>query len=345
MATKFKRAVALCLAIITFCSTFLVSTAANDTTGSSVTQNAIASAKELLGTISYEEYLDEYSEYTPGADAIVVNGLDYVADKTTAVVGKNSYEGIDALDTADSGVVSWKVNIPAEGMYAIKIDYWPIADKSTSIQRIFRIDDKVPFKEAYYISLPKVWSTIYDPADEHDYDGHNRLNRTDIDGNELRGNMEQTPEWCQYSLKDIDGFYKDNFEFYFSKGEHYISLEGVAQPLAIKQITLYPYEAPMSYADFIAQYAGAPKGSSVLKIEAEYTTHTSTNTVYPIEEASSSVASPSNVKATVLNTIGGDKWQTSGQRLHYTFTVDHSGMYQIIPRYIQNITDKGELVQ
>ncbi len=339
MATKFKRAVALCLAILTFCSTFLVSTAANDTKAPSVTQNAIASAKELLGTISYEEYLDEYSEYTPGADAIVVNGLDYIADKTTAVVGKNSYEGIDALDTADSGVVSWKVNIPAEGMYAIKIDYWPIADKSTSIQRIFRIDDKVPFKEAYYISLPKVWSTIYDPADEHDYDGHTRYNRTDIDKNELRGNMEQTPEWSNYSLKDIDGFYKDNFEFYFSKGEHYISLEGVAQPLAIKQITLYPYEAPESYADFISQYAGAPKGSSVLKLEAEYTTHTSTNTVYPIEEASSSVASPSNVKATVLNTIGGDKWQTSGQRLHYTFTVDSSGMYQIIPRYIQNITD------
>ncbi len=339
MATKFKRAVALCLAILTFCSTFIVSTAANDTTGNSVTQNAIVSAKELLGTISYEEYVNEYSEYTPGADTIVVNGLDYIAEKTTAVVAKNNYEGIDALDTADSGIVSWKVNIPAEGMYAIKIDYWPIADKSTSIQRIFRIDDKVPFKEAYYISLPKVWSTIYDPADEHDYDGHTRYNRTDIDGNELRGNMEQTPEWSQYSLKDIDGFYKDNFEFYFSKGEHYISLEGVAQPLAIKQITLYPYEAPMSYADYIAQYANEPKGQTVLKLEAEYTTHTSTNTVYPVEEASSSVASPSNVKATVLNTIGGDKWQTSGQRLHYTFKVDSSGMYQIIPRYIQNITD------
>ena len=102
MATKFKRAVALCLAIITFCSTFLVSTAANDASDPSVTQNAIASAKELLGTISYEEYLNEYSEYTPGADSIVVNGLDYIAEKTTAEVAKNTYEGIEALDTADS---------------------------------------------------------------------------------------------------------------------------------------------------------------------------------------------------------------------------------------------------
>lgn len=339
MATKFKRAVALCLAILTFCSTFIVSTAANDATGTSVTQNAIASAKELLGTISYEEYSKMYSEYTPGAGEIVIDGLAYIAEKTTSEVSEQEYDGIKALATSDKGVVSYKVSIPEDGMYAIMIDYWPIADKSTSIQRIFRIDDKVPFSEAYYITLPKVWSTIYDPADEHDYDGHIRYNRTDIDGNEIRGNMEQDPEWSQYSLKDVDGFYKDNFEFFFEKGEHYISLEGVAQPLAIKQITLYPYEAPPSYADYIAPFANEPKGSSVVKLEAEYATHSSTNTVYPVEDASSSVASPSNTSATVLNTIGGDKWQTSGQRLTWTFTVDQSGMYNIVPRYIQNVTD------
>ena len=338
MATKFKRAVALCLAILTFCSTFLVSAAANDAK-STVTQDAIASAKELLGTISYEEYQKQYSEYTPGAEEIVIDALDYIADKTTAEVSENEYEGIKALATGEKGVVSYKVNIPADGKYAIRIDYWPIKDKSTSIQRIFRIDDKVPFSEAYYITLPKVWSTVYDPADEHDYDGHIRYNRVDIDGNEIRGVMEQTPEWSEYSLKDVDGFYKDAFEFFFEAGEHYVSLEGVAQPLAIKQITLYPYEAPPSYADFIAQYANEPKGQDVIKLEAEYTAHTSTNTVYPVEEASSSVASPSNTHATVLNTIGGDKWQTSGQRLTWTFKVNSSGMYQIIPRYIQNITD------
>lgn len=339
MATKFKRAVALCLAILTFCSTFLVSTAASDTSTASVTQNAIASAKELLGTISYEEYSKAYSEYTPGAEEIVIDGLTYIADKTTAQVSEQEYDGVKALATSDKGVVSYKVNIPEDGMYALMIEYWPIADKSTSIQRIFRIDDKVPFSEAYYITLPKIWSTIYDPADAHDYNGHNRLNRVDIDGNEIRGNMEQTPEWSKYSLKDIDGFYKDDFEFFFSKGEHYISFEGVSQPLAIKDITLYPYEAPMSYADYYAQYANEPKGTDVVKVEAEYATHTSTNTVYPVEDASSAVASPSNTSATVLNTIGGDKWQTSGQRLHWTFKVNSSGMYNIVPRYIQNVTD------
>jgi len=338
MATKFKRAVALCLAILTFCSTFFVSAAANDASETSVTQEAIASAKELLGTISYEKYKQDHSKYNRGSDEIVISGLDYVAEKTTAVVSEVEYDGIKALETGEKDIVTYKVTVPEDGMYAIRIDYWPVYAKSTSIQRIFRIDDKVPFSEAYYITLPKVWSTNYD-TEPYEYEGQIRYNRTDIDGNEIRGVMDQTPEWSEYSLKDVDGFYKDNFEFFFSKGDHYISFEGVAQPVAIKQITLYPYEPPVSYADYIAKYADQPKGSSVIKIEAEYTTHTSTNTVYPVEEASSAVTSPSNTNATMLNTIGGDKWQTSGQRITYTFTVDSSGMYQIIPRYIQNITD------
>ncbi len=345
MATKFKRAVALCLAILTFCSTFFVSAAATDTEKTSVTQNAIASAKELLGTISYAEYQKLYEETNRGAGEIVIDGLDYVVDKTTATVAEEEYgkEGetaLKALYTDDDGLVTYKVTIPEDGMYAIMLDYWPVADKSTSIQRIFRIDGKVPFSEAYYITLPKIWSTKYDPADAYMFDDeHQRFHNKDIDGNEIRGIMEQTPMWSQYSLRDVEGFHKDNFEFFFEAGDHYISFDGVAQPMAIRQITLYPYEAPMSYAEYAEKYANEPKGQSVVKLEAEYPTYTSTNTVYPEEEASSAVTSPSNTTSSMLNIIGGDKWQTAGQRLTYTFKVDSSGMYQIIPRYIQNITD------
>ncbi len=339
MATKFKRAVALCLAILTFCSTFFVSAAANDTANSSITEDTITSAKELLGTISYSAYYKQYENIQNGAEDIVISGLDYVPEKTDSEVAKETYDGVEALKTSDSGKVTYKVTIPADGMYSIKLDYWPIVDKSTAIQRIFRIDDKVPFSEAYYITLPKIWTTRYDEADRYQYDGQDRWHRKDIDGNEIRGTMEQTPEWCEYSLRDVEGFYKENFEFFFEAGEHYISFEGVAQPMAIEQITLYPYEPPMSYAEFIAQFAGQPKGTSVVKLEAEYPKYTSTNTIYPEEEASSAATSPHNTAASMLNIIGGDKWQTAGQRLTYTFKVDSSGMYQIIPRYIQNITD------
>ena len=51
------------------------------------------------------------------------------------------------------------------------------------------------------------------------------------------------------------------------------------------------------------------------------------------------VTSPSDTTHTVLNAIGGDKWQTSGQWVRYKFTVNDSGMYTIVTRFMQNIND------
>lgn len=43
--------------------------------------------------------------------------------------------------------------------------------------------------------------------------GINRPFKTDIDNNELRATMKQSPEWRNYQLRDVDGFYTDPFEF------------------------------------------------------------------------------------------------------------------------------------
>ncbi len=342
MAAKFKRVVAITLAALCLISSFLVPVSAADssTTEQTVTQQAIAAAKELLGTISYEEYHKKYSEEPKATQEVVIKGSAYDTDGTTVKDVKiETFDGVEAIVSPESGILSYKVDIPATGLYAIKLNYWPIVDKSTSIQRIFRIDGKVPFSEAYYITLPKIWTTTYDPSFEYEIDGVKRPFKTDMDNNELRGTPDQTPEWREFSLKDVDGFYKDYFEFYFTEGTHTISMEGVAQPMAIESITLYPYEAPVSYDEYKESYSDKTAGGDSIKIEAELPTYTSTNTVYPIEESSSAVTSPSETDRTLLNTIGGDKWQTSGQRVAYTFTVESSGMYQIIPRYIQNIND------
>ena len=48
---------------------------------------------------------------------------------------------------------------------------------------------------------------------------------------------------------------------------------------------------------------------------------------------------PSDTSRVVLNTIGGDKWQTPGQWVRYTFKVGTSGRYNIAARYRQNILD------
>ena len=348
MTTKFQRIVALFLAVCTMMGCFMLTAYATEssstTTGKgSVTSNAIADAEELLDAITYAEYLALYGDdaiYPAGTESIVINGVDYYADKTTAEVKKETFDGVEGLVTPENGEVTWKVNVPKTGKYAIKLTYWPVEGKPAAIQREFKINGAVPFVEAYYITLSRVWKNVYDEANKHTIaTGDERYFQADFLGNEIRPTMVTAPEWCEYSLKDIDGFYQDSFEFLFNEGENTITLEGISQAMAISTIELYPYEEPISYDEYIKKYEGQPNGTGKVKFEAEIPFKLSTNTVYPVEDRTSALTSPVDASCTLLNTLGGEKWQTSGQWISYQFTVDASGMYEITSRFRQDIND------
>ena len=168
---------------------------------------------------------------------------------------------------------------------------------------------------------------------------------TDVDNNELRPEMVQAPEWITYDLKDSSGFYSDAFGFVLTpdaNGNITMILEGVNEPMVISQVILTPYEKAASYETYkknIENTVGLTAGKGTLQIEAEYTINTSTNVVYPLEDRTSPITSPTSTKKVYLNTIGTEKWATSGQWVEYQFSVDSSGMYDMITRFKQSYLD------
>ncbi len=171
-----------------------------------------------------------------------------------------------------------------------------------------------------------------------------RFYLADANDNELRPSQEQTPRWTSYTLRDSDGYYKNNFGFVIEpvNGKVDISLGGVNEAIAIKEIVLKPYAEFVSYAEYLASInssVGTAQGQDVIKIEAESTTHTSTNVVYPVQDSTSAATSPASPSHIVLNTIGGEKWETAGQWVEYQFSVNSSGMYDIYTRFKQSYLD------
>ena len=356
MTKKFQRGLALFLAVLTAAGCFGISVSATDAGGAgsetggkeitiSYSSNAIATAKELQEAISYEDYVSRYSDeslYPNASSSVKISGTDYYAADTTAKVSAVEFEGEKALNTTSDGIVAYRISVPETARYCIKIRYWPneTSSSSTSIQRILRINGAVPFSEAYNIGISKVWKTVYDEANfKTTKDGNLRKFKTDIDNNEIRSPIVQSPEWREYIVKDIDGFYKDPFVFVFEKGDNIISFEAVSDEMSIGSIELVPFEKMISYADYASKYAGEAKGTDVVKIEAEYPYATSTNTIYPIEDRSSGVNSPTDTHRVILNTLGGEKWQVSQQWVEYRFSVSSDGMYQIVPRFRQHVND------
>ena len=330
---------------------------------------------------------DEYETEEKMWDALITSdGTPYKVDVTD---GNNKQK--EGLYVPDSGTVTWTAALDKAAKYNIQIEYYPVANKSASIERIFMINGEVPFAEARYLDISKVWTTPYPMAETEldkkldpatiaseavaagfenvstttDDKGVNylvcrfpekwdkaksdfvdlydiRFFRDDIDNNEIRESLRQTPEWQVYSIKDSNGFITEPFAFVLTPdddGNVTLSFESVNEPIIISSIKLTPLATYQSYADYSAKYADKADGSGTMKLEGEYFAAVSNQTIYPTSDTTSAATSPVATDKTYLNVVGGEKWQGVGQWIEYDFTVSESGMYNIAMRYKQNILD------
>ncbi len=415
---NFLRIAAFAFALIFILSTCAVAVSADNSSDSdSVSSTTTSDIQELLNAISYSDYIANKAGVDKATkdDELIISAAEnweYVlkngnapADDDDKAEVTEEY-GKKGLYIPSQGTVTWTTDKITKALrYNLIIEYYPVVNKATSIERVLMINDEIPFAEARQMSIEKIWATSEPFADVEIVDGKitytigkekvtktvaewkaeaeqngleaaetekkvggetkkvlrytmpevwnetntayiNKLGirffTTDIDENEIRSNLVDDPEWATYTFKDANGFMQTPFEVVFEpneKGVVEISMRSVNEPIVISEIRLVAPEDSITYSEYLAQYAGKPKGTGMLKIEAEYFGNTSSQTIYPLSDSTSAVTSPVAVDKTILNTIGGDKWQSAGQWIEYSFTVTESGMYQIIPRFKQNLLD------
>ena len=333
--TTSKKLTCLALALLmTLGTAAQVMTFAADTAETAADASGLKEISDALSSINYAEYKEQHADATRGTSTVTVKAVDYIADETDATVSvESNYMGKSgqSLIIQDDGQVSWKVDIPKTGLYAIKIDYCSVSEKTNSIERTLYINGKVPFSEARYLLMKKLWINEY-------VDGRFKV---DGNGNELRPTSTVDHVWQEYEFIDSNGYYANPFEFYLEAGENVITLGAVREPMAIQNITIYPYEDKISYEEYVAgkSEAAAASDTEKYKYQAEVPTATSDYTVYPVYDRKSAITEPQHHTKILLNTIGGEKWTKVGQFVEYRITVENEGLYQIIPRFRQNTLD------
>ena len=342
--TKLIKLTSLFLSLLMLAGTFTVIMPVSAADGGAETGSggvSIAQISETLNAISYLEYSNEHKNAQRATATLTINAVDYDPDETDAAVEVRDASGDDprgladqsvgALMMPDSGKVTWNINVPETGKYAIKITYLPVVNKANSIERMFYINNKVPFAEARYLAMTRVWQNEYQSDEPYHYF------KMDRNENDIRPETYETPEWREYSFIDSNGYYSDPFEFYFEAGENTIALEGVREPVVIQKITLYPYEDLPTYEEYLKTVpAGAAAGTDSIKIDAEFTSQTSHNTIYPIYDRTSAITDPQDPVKIKINTIGADKWEQVGQWITYEFDVETAGLYTIAARFKQS---------
>ena len=308
--------------------------------------------RELLNSNDYSEYRLLHQEAPNGTDSVVIPGVEFNAEKTTAKIYKDKYLGSteDVALFGDIGDVSWDFNIQNSGNYYIEIVYAPIVNydgdgdgnadlisNTATIKRALLLDGAYPFRQSRYIEMNRIWEDKRTPTEE-DARGFVR----DNEGNEVKPNKVEAPAWTSILACDSTGYIVDPFLYYIEEGAHTLTLAEVQESCAIREIRIY-YRAPeKSYDEYIKSFSGSPdnaSNASIQVIEAELADQTSTNIIYPVYDRSSAATIPQSAYNIYLNAIGGTKWQTVGQWITWKISVEEDGFYHIAPRFLQSFAE------
>ena len=98
----------------------VLASAADGSTGSSTTSSSLADIKEMLNAASYEEYRAKHADAKRATQTVEV---DVCGEGAYTVKGDGfktvEHDGVTGLYTPNTGSVTWTVEVPEDGLYAI----------------------------------------------------------------------------------------------------------------------------------------------------------------------------------------------------------------------------------
>lgn len=341
-----KKLTASLLAAVLLMSNVSLFAGAEETAATGAAEEGASSSQSNASETAYVTYLEKYKNVPNATTSFTVNAAEEGAYTVSGMENggvlkkgdadtENVFTGDKeaALLTDEQGYAEWKFTVPETGMYNIAVVYYGYNSKGGSIERRMTIDGKVPFDEAEYISLNRVFEDVYD-LDE------NGNRKTDVSGNDIRPKQNEVLRWIESDLRDSSGYFADPLSFYLEKGEHTLRFESERESVLIEKFTFYRAETAPSYAEVKAEYEskGYKAASGDIQFQqAEEAFEKSDKSNYPINDRTSAATMPQDIYCIKLNSLGGQKWSGAGSWVTWQVTVPETGLYKIAPRFRQNI--------
>ena len=258
------------------------------------------------------------------------------------------------LFISDAGKVVWKFNVPVAGYYNIKLNYRTTTyqSKSSSMERKLNIiTSSAEVNEAFTEHMAKqsyVFARMWEGdtgevvSIDSKKDTEHYMLKLDADsaGNDVKPSQKEVIADLSVYFSDDMGYVTDPYQYYFTEGENTLELSAIKECLLVKSIEICPIEDIPTYEEYLASFDGkannAPKDYSY-RIEGEACSATSSPTLYPVTDRTSSKTYPYSAKYTKLNSIGGDNWKVLGDWITWEITVPEDGWYNISLRARQNL--------
>lgn len=217
---------------------------------------------------------------------------------------------------------SLEVEVPADGLYELGLDYYPLGDGIVPIEAAVRINDSYPYYESRRIVFPVQWKNETD-----------RLER-DRFGNEMIPKQVPVPEWSRIKAEDASHLQASPLKYYLKKGTNRITFTNVRGELLVGNVYVTSPAMLPSYQEYLTQHP-AQKATDALQVyEAEKTWKKNSSFIRPVANQDPGVI-PYDTKHLLLNTFGGDSWSWSGQSASWKIEVEQDGYYHLTLKVLQ----------
>lgn len=284
-----------------------------------------SSEAQADSAIKYNAYADKSNELARPMTPITVRCADNYSASAEADVktGECSGRSNVLIWSSDNGEISWKFSVENAGSYFMRLTYFSLNADAQNIELNVKIDGKTPFFEAGQLIFPKCFHS----ETEITQDGN---------GNDIRPKQVSYDAWITASAQDDTGVTDTPYSFNLSKGEHTLTLVGSLASVAVDTVEFYNKEASLSYAEY-SKGAEIYGDSYTATYEAEEPLYTSSKTLYPVYDRTSTDTSPSHPVKLRYNTIGQSNYSSHGQYIVWTVEAPADGYYYLGARIRQNI--------
>ena len=291
--------------------------------------------REIMETIPYRDYALAYQGVPLGTQTINVTQVDRT--NTADAFGMATVDGVQVFELPAEGPVSFTFYVPAgaAGLYNLEIKYMQHPEgRDTAIERLIRLNGRVPFAEARHIVMPRVYRDLF----IEDENGRPSFLR-DILDNDIRVQRVDAPEWRTIRVSDSSGFTTEPFLFDLRAGQNTITFEAVREPAYFRYIRFVPRRETITYEVYRASMPSNHGTAEIETIQAQFPAAVSEMFINQINDRTSAITYPQDASRVRLNAIGGTNWQRYGEWIRYEVYIPPggAGLYQIVTRYRQAV--------
>ncbi len=249
---------------------------------------------------------------------------DITATVSEIETAENAADGVGEIRASAGFVDEISADVPQTSEYTLSFEYRSVSENSNDGDISVTIDDLTQYDGMGNQKLPRLWKI--------------KETKKDSDGNDLRGEYTLSDEWTEYTVHNSNSSFSEAYRFQLTAGKHKVKLTVNDGDFIIRNLHFEKYVPLISYEDYLKENGDYPVYSGEnLKFEAEKPLFVNSRNIITDNNINSPQTTPQNPGKTLLNVIGGNNWNTNGQRIDWVVNVPETAYYRVNFRYLQNL--------